>query len=218
MKKVTRVVDLSLPISEAMRVYPGMATPTVTRLKRHDQQGLQVSKLEIIVHAGTHVDSPRHFLPDGPTIDGMGLENLIGEAVLIDLTDLPPGGVIERKHLAEHDAEIREGDIVALHTGYQRYEDPEKYCVMDPDAARWLTGKGIKCLASDIPSVDPINRQPRASAATHPSHHALLEAGVPSWSAWSTWTGFRRQVLFLLFPFEHRGFRRRSGPGGGPGI
>jgi arylformamidase len=180
MNKAPSVIDLSLPITEVMRVYPGMATPSVKYLKRHDTHGVQVSKLEIVVHAGTHVDAPRHLLADGSTIDRIDLDKLTGEAILIDLSGLVPGSVIEQRHLVEYDTQITRGDIVVLYTGYQRCPDVEKYCYLAVEGARWLAeDKGIKCLAGDIPSVDPINRQAPVSPATHPSHHILLKAGIP---------------------------------------
>ncbi len=42
-----------------------------------------------------------------------------------------------------------------------------------------LASKGIKCLAGDIPSVDPVNKGTTTSSATHPCHHILLGAGIP---------------------------------------
>lgn len=178
--KAPSVIDLSLPITEVMRVYPGMAAPSVNYIKRHETHGLQVSKLEIVVHAGTHVDAPRHLLADGSTIDRIDLDKLTGEAVLIDLSGLAPGSVIEQRHLVEYDADINRGDIVVLYTGYQRCPDVEKYCYLAVEAARWLAeDKGVKCLAGDIPSVDPINKQASVSSTTHPSHHILLKAGIP---------------------------------------
>ena len=173
------IVDLSLPITEVMRIYPGMAAPSVSRQKRHETQGVQVSKLEIVVHAGTHVDAPRHFLPDGSGIDRIDLAKLTGEAVLIDLSGLPAGSAIEQGFLSPYEADIHRGDIAVLYTAYQRCPEVEKYCYLEPGAALWLVGKGIKCLAGDIPSVDPVNRKPSASSATHPSHHILLGSGIP---------------------------------------
>lgn len=180
MKKAPSVLDLSLPISGGMRVYPGMASPSVKQVKQHETHGVQLSKLEIVVHAGTHVDAPRHFLADGSTIDQIDLDKLSGEAVLIDLAGLAPGSVIEQRHLLEYDAEINRGDIVVLYTGYERCPDLNRYCYLAAEAARWLAlDKGIKCLAGDIPSVDPVNKEASASSATHPSHHILLKAGIP---------------------------------------
>jgi len=179
MSKTPVMIDLSHPIEEGTRVYPGMAKPFVNRLKQHDTHGVQVSKLEMVVHAGTHVDAPRHFLSDGATIEQVGLDKLSGEAILLDLTKLEPGDIIEKKHLVVFDGEVQAGDIVVLNTGYQYCPDVNQYCYMDIEAAQWLVDKGIKCLAGDIPSVDPVNKGPVTSTETHPCHHLLLGAGMP---------------------------------------
>ena len=78
MNQTPSMIDLSLPITEVMRVYPGMATPSFNHIKRHETHGVQVSKLEIVVHAGTHVDAPRHFLAHGSSIDQIDLDKLAG--------------------------------------------------------------------------------------------------------------------------------------------
>src|SRR5215510_12240072 len=37
-------------------------------------------------HGGTHIDAPRHFSANGNTLDQVPLEQLIGKAILIDVT------------------------------------------------------------------------------------------------------------------------------------
>ena len=43
----------------------------------------------MVVHHGTHLDAPRHFIADGPTIDQIPLERLYGLGVIwrIDVAD-----------------------------------------------------------------------------------------------------------------------------------
>jgi arylformamidase len=38
--------------------------------------------METIVHMGTHVDAPRHFYADGPGMDEIPLERMMGEGSL----------------------------------------------------------------------------------------------------------------------------------------
>jgi arylformamidase len=43
-------------------------------------------------HARTHVDVPYHFIEDGPTIERVQPETLLGPAVVLDVTPCPRAG------------------------------------------------------------------------------------------------------------------------------
>lgn len=49
------------------------------------------SWVNLDAHTGTHVDAPRHFLPDGPTIEQLDLSALMGPALVVEV---PPGSNI----------------------------------------------------------------------------------------------------------------------------
>ncbi len=180
MAENNRVIDLTMVISSDTRVYPGSPQPSVGRYKTHQEQGVQVTRLDMSVHAGTHMDAPRHFFPEGVSIDQLPLDKLMGEAVLLDLGYLAPGSRIELPELKPFAEKIRPGDIVTIYTAYEKCLDDEKYCFLAPEAAQRLVDRGIKCLGMDSPSVDPLNRTGgTAGRQTHPAHHVLLGAGIP---------------------------------------
>ena len=66
-KPLMRIIDLSLPIDDQMR---GVAIRSARRL---EDDGWNATTLELYSHAGTHMDAPRHFLPDGATLDRQDL-------------------------------------------------------------------------------------------------------------------------------------------------
>lgn len=175
-----KIIDLTLSISPKTRVYPGTPPPMTKVVKTHGEQGVQVSRLEIQVHAGTHMDAPRHFKPEGISIDQVDLGSLMGEAVLLDLGRPEPGSAIPAAALEPFENMVEVGDIVLLDTAYEDCAEDEKYCFLAADAAQWLVDRGIKCLGLDAPSVDPLNRTGGpASTETHPAHHLILGAGIP---------------------------------------
>ena len=180
MSQGKQIIDLTMAIDGQTRVYPGAPQPVTTRLKKHQEQGVQVTKLEIAVHAGTHMDAPRHFLPQGISIDRLDLGLLMGEAVLLDLGRPEPGSAIPASALEPFASKVKERDIVLLNTAYADCPDDEKYCYLSTEAAQWLVDRGVKCLGLDSPSVDPLNLTGGpASERTHPAHHVLLKAGMP---------------------------------------
>jgi len=129
-------------------------------------------------HGGTHMDAPIHFAKDGTTIDEISLDQLIGPAVIID---------VSKETLKNNDyqisirdftiwessyGKIRDETIVLLHTGYGRYwPDRLKYLGTDktgkealsdlhfpglhPDAANWLVeNRKINAIGLDTQSID----------------------------------------------------------------
>ena len=50
--------------------------------------GRNTKKLTLGSHTGTHMDAPRHFIPDGITIPEIPLSTLFGDVTLIDLRRL----------------------------------------------------------------------------------------------------------------------------------
>ena len=178
--KLTKITDLSMSIEKGMRTFPGIPEPTLAKVRTHDEDGLQATKLETVVHTGTHVDAPRHVRRTGNTTSNIHLDRLIGDGVVLNLKYKSPGSMITEDDLSKFASDIHVNDIVVLNTGYEKYTDPEKYCTLEPGAAHWLVKRGIKCLAVDMPSLDPPKRtRGKASKKTHPSHHIVLAAGIP---------------------------------------
>src|SRR5271168_5192186 len=87
-----KIVDLSLPVEEGMMTFPTHWHPVVevTILGRHGIEGRETRKIVLGTHIGTHADAPRHFIPNGATIDEIPLELLVGPATVVDFTGCRP--------------------------------------------------------------------------------------------------------------------------------
>jgi kynurenine formamidase len=116
---------------------------------------------------GTHLDAPRHFVTAGLTIDQLPLEWLYGEGVIVDLSHLDELDIFTPKDIEDR-VEVREGDILIIHTGWHEYAnfgatpDEEKYILRHPgphyDIVPWLIEKKIKLWGVDMISTDhPMN-------------------------------------------------------------
>src|SRR5437867_10621671 len=78
-----RYYDISLNLSpDTVRwvVAPPLEVHERRRMSRGDDAN--ASALTVSVHAGTHVDAPFHFLPDGAGIDSVSPERFIGPALV----------------------------------------------------------------------------------------------------------------------------------------
>jgi arylformamidase len=125
-------------------------------------------------HIGTHVDAPAHQIAEGDTLDQIGLERLVTEAVTIDVSGREPGPLRARE-LEPHLGGIGAGDIVFLYSDNSRNWGTDAYWTgwsyPDADAARTLIDRGISAIGFDGPSADPVD------STTFDLHRVWLGAG-----------------------------------------
>lgn len=175
------LIDLTQTFRDGMFSQHLFPPVCVERCIAIEERGLNVTKLDVCVHHGTHLDAPRHFIRDGPSVETLPLDAVSGPGVGISVSrgacepvtasDLETAGPL-----------VREGDIVLLHTGWGNYfaTDPERYQLhpyLSEDAAGWLLERRIKLLAVDLPTPD-MPEPVRAAGFAWPVHHLLLEGGV----------------------------------------
>lgn len=172
------LIDLSRTIYGGMPRIPVLPEVEFDPVHRIDKGNpLNTSVLRIATHAGTHVDAPWHFVPNGKTIDQIPLEDLFGAGVVVSVSR----GAGEEITVADlQKADVREGDIVLIHTGWgDKFETHEyhDHPYLSDDAARWLVGRKVKMMGLDAITPDmPTGRRPQGF--TYPVHHILLENGV----------------------------------------
>jgi len=161
-------VDISRPLAPGGPVWPGDA-PTVLEpaVCRTGELETVTTALRCSLHAGTHLDAPRHFVPGGATVDRFPPALALGAAMVVDATGsaaigpgvLPPLGDCRR---------------VLFKT---RSEPPEarfstSFSFIEAATAAWLRDAGVVLAGLDTPSVDPFD------SADYPAHRILLGAGV----------------------------------------
>lgn len=149
-------------------------------------------------HGGTHLDSPVHFARGRHTVDQIPLEQLIGGAIVVDVTaqcranrdylvSVKDFQAWERRY-----GRIAAGTIVLLRTGFGKYyPDPESYLGtaergaaavaklhfpgLHPDAAKWLTEqRSIKAIGLDTASID------HGQSTLFESHRILFAKNIPA--------------------------------------
>ncbi len=171
-----RVVDLTMELRTGTPVFPSYPIPIVhtwTTIKEH---GYYSNLLIFVEHTGTHVDSPAHFIEGAPTIDRIPLERFMGKGIVIDVSDLPPKGMITAEliesRLRELGVEIGPGWIVLFHTGYDKKAgtpDWFNHPGLDESGARYLADRDVNAVGIDAPSID---HEP------FPGHRTLLPKGI----------------------------------------
>ena len=91
-----KVIDLTRPLVSGMPVFPGDPPVTIERVRTHDEDGFEVSRICMGSHSGTHLDAPRHFFPEGATLDEFPAGRFVGRGVIVDLRQVQPGGREDR--------------------------------------------------------------------------------------------------------------------------
>jgi arylformamidase len=150
-----KIYDISIPIRPGMIVYAGNPGVHLERVDSiPDGAHANVSRLDLGVHTGTHVDAPLHFIEGAPGSESVGLAPLIGPAVVVDAMsatadldeqtlaglDIPPGA--ERVLLKTPNGRLWERDSFS-----------RDFIRLTGDGARYLIGRGVRVVGIDFLSI-----------------------------------------------------------------
>ena len=177
------LVDLSQPFSSGMFSQKLFPPVSLERCVRIEERGVNVTAIAAGVHAGTHLDAPRHFFAEGRTIDQLKLEEASGTAVCWTVRR-DGGEEITVADLERQSPALEEDDILFLHTGWgvHFHTDHPRYHVhpyLSLEAAEWLVSRRIKLLAVDVATPDqPEAVRPVGVRFDWPVHHLLLGNGI----------------------------------------
>jgi kynurenine formamidase len=129
-------------------------------------------------HGGTHLDAPVHFAKGKLSVDQVTIDQLTGDAIVIDISKHVANNadylcsIADLQAWEKKNGSIAEGAILLIRTGWGKYyPDANKYLGtaekgseaiaklhfpgLDPQAAEWLVkNRKIKAIGIDTPSVD----------------------------------------------------------------
>lgn len=177
------IFDISRPLFNEIAPWPG-DTPFRYDLKWKMAEGasVNVGSISMSVHNGTHADAPSHFDPSGVSIECVSLDNYVGDAVVVDLTDLFGGKEAAKsadRRIIVADLEpfstlLAQAPRLLLKTGVWKDSRvfPDWIPVIAAEVPVWLRAQKVKLLGLDLPSVDPLDAKQLSN------HHALAAAGI----------------------------------------
>jgi len=110
----------------------------------------------------TRIEAPAYLVDGGRTLDSYPLESFVNNAVLLDLTHVKAGELIDDEDLeaAEEDEglALREGEIAIIHTGWAGHWASEEYWSNHPalseNGAEYLAFRRVVGVGVDTPNVD----------------------------------------------------------------
>jgi arylformamidase len=170
-----RVLDLTHAFDNGMPVFPGLPEPSFEAIAKVEEDGYAMTRYAMLNHIGTHVDAPAHQIAGGETLDEIGLDRLVTDALRIDVSHRDPHGAIPLDELRERLDDVRAGDIVLFYSNNARNYGTDAYWTgwsyPDADASRALIERGVSAVGFDGPSADPVD------STTFDLHRIWLSAG-----------------------------------------
>lgn len=150
---MVKLIDLSQQIVHQMSVHPYDDPVQLYQDKFLSTDQYNNFRLEIGMHAGTHIDAPMHLIDSQTFIDQIKLDTFIGQGCLLDVRDQ-----ILITYKEEYFDLVAEDDIVLLWTNHSDQYGSESYYtehpIIDRALADFFIEKKIKMLGMDLPSPD----------------------------------------------------------------
>ena len=180
--KYMQIVDLTVPIGEDTLSPPSVNLQLKLTSYHRGPTFWQASKVEMLLHTGSHVDFARHTQEYGETAADVDLSRVFGDALVVDLSYAGPNHAISVSDLEAHAPALQPGDIVLVRTdwtekhwgNFPTYYLESPYC--SPEAAQWLVDRGAKAIGFDCFS-EYCARLPNFTSEEFIIHKIILENG-----------------------------------------
>jgi kynurenine formamidase len=147
------LIELSLPITDAMPVYPGDEPPNLMKIKDFTRDGFNNFRLSVTMHTGTHIDGPMHLTQSEKFLNEIPLEQCVGRGCILNAA-----GNKNILPTAEYEMLVQPQSIVMLYTGMSRLFGRKEYYRTYPTISRELAlffvKQKVKMVCLDSPSPD----------------------------------------------------------------
>jgi len=166
-----KIYDISLSLSaNTVRWVTAQPFELIERKRMSRGDSNNSSSIHSSAHAGTHVDAPFHFVPDGPTIESLPLEIFIGPA---RVCAIEPGSRITATDVtgAALQGETRVLFKTRNSSLLQKGEYDPSFASFSVDGAKALVDLGVRLVGLDYLSAAAADEQV-------PVHRAFLDHGV----------------------------------------
>jgi arylformamidase len=168
-----RLIDISVPLARGLPIWPGSTGFRVERTLAFEQgDDITVSRLDLDLHTGTHVESALHYMEGGDPIETVPLEAFVGPAVVIDVGDADAVRPDELDAAAIPEGTerllVRTRNSGRLQPGEQFRRD---FVGLTVEGASWIAGRGLRLIGTDYLSIQRFGDDPE-------THRVLMRAGV----------------------------------------
>ena len=204
---MARLIDLSVAVNTNTLSPPSTNLRVDITPHRRGPGFWQVSSVSQGLHTGAHIDSPLHVFKDGITTAEISLDQVIGEAVSIDLSFVGANHKITIDDLKRGGADkVKKRDIVLLRTDWtdKMYGKWPDYFTQSPffppESAEWLVAKDPKSIGFDF-FEEYCARLPDFTSEDFPMHRVILGAGIVIMEGITNLGALPRQRVPFYAPF-----------------
>ena len=166
-----KIYDISLSLSAATtRWATAQPFELIERKRTARGDANNSSSMHTSVHAGTHVDAPFHFVPDGRTIESLPLEIFMGPALVCEVS---PASQIDANDIAQLNLSGETRVLFKTRNSrlLQKPEYDSSFVSFSQGGARALVELGVRLVGLDYLSVARADQQV-------PVHRAFLDREV----------------------------------------
>ena len=150
------VHDISVELHNNMPLWPGKRHEFLHSFAKSMDSGdeINLSRLEMSMHTGTHIDAPYHKIKDGRKLHEIKVENYFGQAQVFDLSH------VDKKIMVKDLKQLtfQETDFYLFKTKNSSFwnnrEFNKDFIYFDKDAAEYIAKLGPKGIGIDYMSVD----------------------------------------------------------------
>ena len=150
---MTRLLDISPPITSKIGVFPGDTPFSAQYLLRIDAgHNIDLSTITTTVHLGAHADGPSHYRRGAEGIGERPLERYYGPCEVV-CVEVRRGARVMPAHFPNPPRAPR----VLVRTS--TFPDPDQwnpdFAALSPELVHWLADHGVILVGIDTPSIDP---------------------------------------------------------------
>lgn len=166
-----RIWDISQRLTAELPVWPG---DTAFRAEPVWTWGpgspVNVARLTLSPHSGTHADAPLHYDPAGAAMAEVDLAPYLGPARVVDLAGVR--GPVRPEHLAGRLDGAPPRVLIRTFAAFPHLAWVSDFAAVAPETVRLLAERGAVLIGTDAPSLDP------EDSKTMDAHLAVRETGL----------------------------------------
>jgi arylformamidase len=161
-----KIYDISLTLSPKLTTFPNEDFFNLEFVKHFSENQVNLSKITLGTHNGTHIDAPLHFLENGKSVDQINSDQLIGHCQVLEV--LPKAKTIEKTDIEN---KINSERVLFKTANSLLLDKPftSEYIAIGLSAAEYLVQKKVKLVG-----IDYFGCEAKGSPG-HPVHTTLLK-------------------------------------------
>ena len=167
---MTEWIDITQPLNNQIAHWPeDEPFHYETAVTKEMSGSVNIGRMTMSAHIGTHIDAPFHYRNDGKRILDLDINRYIGRCQIIDIGN---AAAIDRAALEQAGIASTTRLLVKTSLPNKPERFPEEVPGITPDGAACMKEYGVQLVGVDVPSVDPI------TSKTLDGHHALFEQDI----------------------------------------